>query len=77
MSFWVYENWQAGPHKAVIHDGRCGFCKDGQGLRPEEHNPRHAAWHGPYPTIEDARGVSRTLPGVVVHQEHVCVAHLG
>ena len=26
MNFYIYENWQAGPRKAVIHVGNCGFC---------------------------------------------------
>jgi hypothetical protein len=29
--YYMYENWQAGPHKAVVHVGTCGFCKDGNG----------------------------------------------
>ena len=29
--FYIYENWQAGPHKAVIHRGSCGHCNNGQG----------------------------------------------
>jgi len=24
--FYIYENWQAGPRKEVIHDGSCGHC---------------------------------------------------
>lgn len=30
MAYYVYENWTA-EHKAVIHIGTCGFCKEGKG----------------------------------------------
>jgi hypothetical protein len=28
--YWIYENWQAGLHKAVIHRG-CGDCNHSRG----------------------------------------------
>ena len=33
MAFYIYENWQAGPHKAVIHRGDCRYCNQGRGRR--------------------------------------------
>ncbi len=54
MSYYIYENWQAGPHKAVIHVGSCGFCNDGEG-RAGGYDPRHAKWLGPYETLDAAR----------------------
>lgn len=36
MTFYIYENWQAGPHKAVLHTGPCGHCNDGQGFAVPE-----------------------------------------
>jgi hypothetical protein len=72
MSFYIYENWQAGPHKAVIHVGNCGFCNDGKG-RAGGYDPRHAKWHGPYETLDLARSASAGLPGVVNHHEDRCV----
>ena len=72
MSYYIYENWQAGPHKAVIHVGDCGFCNDGKG-RAGGYDPRHAKWHGPYGTVKLARVASSGLPGVVVQREHRCV----
>lgn len=52
--FRVYENWQAGPHKAVIHRGSCGFCKDGAG-RAGGYDPWHGQWHGPFDTWQRPR----------------------
>jgi len=72
MAFYVYQNWQAGPHKAVIHRGECAFCNDGQG-RSGGYDPRHVMWHGPFTTIDDARQAARALRGVIVHRECRCV----
>jgi hypothetical protein len=72
MSYYIYENWQAGPHKAVIHVGSCGFCNDGKG-RAGGYNLRHAEWHGPYKTLDAARSVAAALPGVIDRHEHRCV----
>src|SRR5436309_2904690 len=30
-SFYIYENWQAGSHKAVIHRSDCPYCNNGKG----------------------------------------------
>src|SRR5712672_2485157 len=29
--FYVYENWAAGPHKAILHRASCGQCSSGKG----------------------------------------------
>src|SRR5437588_4945453 len=34
--YYIYENWAAGPHKAVLHRGSCGQCNAGKG-RPAGH----------------------------------------
>jgi hypothetical protein len=60
MSYWIYENWQAGPRKAVIHAGQCKFCNDGHGLKGGS-DPRHGTWHGPFSSLDDARALSRSL----------------
>ena len=73
MAFHVYENWQAGPRKAVIHRGSCGACKDGQG-RAGGYDPAHAYWHGPFADLATARKASNALPLVVVRKEHSCLA---
>jgi len=72
VEFFVYENWQAGPHKAVLHRSNCGQCNHGKG-RPSGHDPAHASWHGPYATIADARHALQTMPSVLIRSECKCV----
>ena len=75
MAFYIYENWQAGPRKAVIHVGDCFFCKDGAG-RGEGYDPSHAKWHGPYGTLQIAQAKSDELPGIVKRVVHRCATGL-
>jgi hypothetical protein len=74
--FFIYENWQAGPHKAVIHQTDCGFCNAGRGLRGG-YDLRHARWHPEpgrgLPSLEQARAYARAIPGVLIYIEHRCV----
>ena len=72
VDFFVYENWQAGPHRAVLHRSSCGQCNHGKG-RPSGHDPAHASWHGPYPTVIDARQALQTMPSVLIRSECKCV----
>src|SRR5450432_4310310 len=72
VDFFVYENWQAGPHKAVLHRSSCGQCNHGKG-RPAGHDPLHASWHGPYPTVADARQALQAMPNVLIRSECKCV----
>ena len=72
VDFFVYENWQAGPHKAVLHRSNCGQCNHGKG-RPAGHDPLHASWHGPYPTVGDARQALQAMPNVLIRSECKCV----
>src|SRR5215469_8736750 len=51
--FYIYENWQAGPRKAVIHKGSCGHCNDGNGVSGG-YDPKHAKWHGPFESLAAA-----------------------
>jgi hypothetical protein len=68
MSYYVYQNWQAGPHKPVIHKATCGFCNSGTGLQGGTH-PRHGKWHGPFPNPAAARAHAATLaPGIAISQ---------
>jgi F-type H+-transporting ATPase subunit beta len=71
MGFYIYENWQAGPHKAVIHHGSCGYCNEGKG-RAGGYDPNHAEWHGPFGTLEDARNHQQQM-NVKVRKECRCV----
>lgn len=43
LSFRIYENWQAGEHKARIHRSTCSWCNDGAGIRPEA-GDEHGRW---------------------------------
>lgn len=54
MSYYIYENWQAGPYKAVLHCGSCAFCNKGRGLAGGT-DPKHGKWHGPYSNLHAAR----------------------
>src|SRR5712692_6747608 len=63
--FYIYENWQAGPHKTVIHEGSCASCNEGTG-RAGGYDRRHASWHGPYRTLEDAREAASAVAQAVV-----------
>jgi len=71
-AFFVYENWASGPHKAVLHRSTCGQCSNGK-ARPAGHSANHAQWHGPYPTLADARQVTHTLPNVLIRSECKCI----
>jgi len=71
-SFFVYENWSAGPHKAVVHRSSCGQCINGK-ARPAGHSADHSRWHGPYTTLAEARQTTQTLPNVLIRSECKCI----
>jgi 4-hydroxy-tetrahydrodipicolinate synthase len=71
--FYVYENWAAGPHKAIVHRASCGQCNSGKG-RPSGHDPNHSRWHGPYGNLSEAREATHQIPGVLIRSECKCVA---
>ena len=71
--FYIYENWAAGPHKAMLHRATCGQCSSGKG-RPAGHDPNHSRWHGPYGNVADARSATHEMPGVLIRSECKCVA---
>ena len=71
--FYIYENWAAGPHKAMLHRASCGQCASGKG-RPAGHDPVHSKWHGPYGNIAEARDATHQMPGVLIRSECKCVA---
>jgi 4-hydroxy-tetrahydrodipicolinate synthase len=70
--FFVYENWLAGPHKIVLHRGTCGQCNHGKG-RPAGHDANHARWHGPYPTLAEARQIAHDMPNILIRSECKCI----
>jgi len=71
--FYVYENWAAGPHKAVLHRATCGQCNSGKG-RPAGHDANHSRWHGPFATLGAAREATHQMSGVLIRSECKCVA---
>src|SRR5215469_14171361 len=71
-NFFVYENWAAGPHKAVLHRSTCGQCSNGK-ARPAGHSSNHARWHGPYATLAEARQVTQGLANVLIRGECKCI----
>jgi 4-hydroxy-tetrahydrodipicolinate synthase len=71
--FYIYENWAAGPHKAMVHRASCGQCSSGKG-RPAGHDPNHSRWHGPYGSLSVAREATHQMPGVLIRSECKCVA---
>ena len=72
VDFYIYENWQAGPHKIVLHRSSCGQCNRGKG-RPAGHDANHARWHGPYATLAEAREASHNMPSVLIRSECKCI----
>ena len=72
VDFYIYENWLAGPHKIVLHRSTCGQCNHGKG-RPAGHDANHSRWHGPYPTLAEAREAAHSLPGVLIRSECKCI----
>jgi 4-hydroxy-tetrahydrodipicolinate synthase len=72
ISFFVYENWLAGPRKVVLHRSICGQCKHGKG-RPSGHDIDHARWHGPYATLAEARQAALQMTGVLIRSECKCI----
>jgi 4-hydroxy-tetrahydrodipicolinate synthase len=72
VQFFIYENWHAGPHKAVLHRGSCSQCNNGKG-RPAGHDVNHARWHGPYASLSEARESSQQMTGVLIRSECKCV----
>ncbi len=70
--FYIYENWHAGPHKAVLHRASCGQCNSGKG-RPSGHDANHARWHGPYSNLPEARTASQQMTGVLIRSECKCI----
>ncbi|MGA3090817.1 MAG: 4-hydroxy-tetrahydrodipicolinate synthase [Terriglobales bacterium] len=71
--FYIYENWAAGPHKAMVHRASCGQCNSGKG-RPAGHDPNHSRWLGPYHNLAEAREATHQMPGVLIRSECKCVA---
>ena len=72
IRYYIYENWQAGPHKTVIHLGSCGMCNEGQGVAGG-YDPKHAEWHGPFSSLEDARHRQKSIKAKVEKECGLCM----
>lgn len=69
--FWVYENWRARGHKAVLHRGQCLFCNDGRGLSGQGTSPDNGRWLGPFENIDQASQAAHNTGAAVTR--HRCV----
>lgn len=73
--YYIYENWQAGPHKAVIHHAECGHCNHGTGRSGRGTNPRYGKWHGGFESLDETVAYRETM-GVAVKKECACIYRL-
>jgi len=73
LTFFLYESWQAGPHKLVLHRSTCGSCRSGT-ERPSGIDEAHSRWYGPYLTIQEARETSRGLSNILIRSECKCLS---
>ncbi|HEV2117309.1 MAG TPA: 4-hydroxy-tetrahydrodipicolinate synthase [Terriglobales bacterium] len=73
LTFFLYESWQAGPHKLVLHRSTCGACRAGTG-HPSGSDEAHSRWHGPYTTAQEARDTSRSLSNILIRSECKCMS---
>ncbi|MCJ7423885.1 hypothetical protein MUP01_06405 [Candidatus Bathyarchaeota archaeon] len=61
MSWWVYENWTVvRGGKAIVHNGRCSFCRDGKGIHKED-SGKNGKWHGSFESRETAFEYAKAL----------------
>lgn len=70
VEFWVYENWRARGHKAIVHRATCNFCKGGRGLLGGT-RADNGRWLGPFKTSVHAQSVAGGTGAYVI--VHMCV----
>jgi hypothetical protein len=56
--YWVYENWRARGHGAVIQRSACAFCRDGRGVKGGT-RPDNGRWIGAFKSRDEAEAASR------------------
>jgi 4-hydroxy-tetrahydrodipicolinate synthase len=71
ITFYLNENWQAGPHKTVLHRSTCGACRNGTGRAGQDQN--RSRWHGPYSNADEARQASRAMADILIRSECKCI----
>ena len=69
--YWIYENWRARGHRAVLHVETCSFCRAGRGLSTGT-DSRNGRWRGPFPTLSAAQ-VAAGQTGAATISPHVCI----
>ena len=62
MIYYIYENWRAKGHRAMIHRFDCHYCNDGQGFAGGTRSD-NGKWHGPFKTLVLAESFARTTDG--------------
>jgi len=73
--WWIYENWTAEPGgKAIVHNGRCSFCKHGKGIHRDA-SDRNGRWHGPFENRELAYVPAKQLNRARTDFCSFCVRH--
>lgn len=65
--YWIYENWRAGEHKALIHLGSCGHCKHGSGGRGGT-DSSNGRWIGPFHSLDEAKSYLASMPAEVTER---------
>ena len=68
--YWVYQNWRARGHRAVIHASDCSFCNAGRGLQSGTRSD-NGAWHGPFNRFAKADAFAHTVGGAIT--QHSCI----
>ena len=68
MAHYTYENWRARGHRAMVHVGRCGCCKDGTGMSGGT-RADNGKWHGPFDSVAAAQSAVQGIRA----QVHRCV----
>jgi hypothetical protein len=69
-AFYVYENWTN--KRARLHRADCSHCNDGRGSQVGS-GEKNGRWHGPFCSIEEARG---QLGDLTYHDKAECRACL-
>jgi hypothetical protein len=73
VTFFLYESWQAGPHKLALHRSTCGACRGGT-AHPSGGDEARSRWHGPYTSVQEARETSRGMSNILIRSECKCVS---
>ena len=76
VTHFLYESWQAGPHKLALHRSTCGACRGGT-ARPGGSDEARSRWHGPYTTVQEARETTRGMSIILIRSECKCVSKGG